>query len=172
MKTTDFSKYLSDFLGVYLPRGRNMSSHTISSYCDTFSLFLRFCRDVKGIRADRLSLADFNSDLVTAYLKWIETDRKCSVSTRNQRLAAICSFVRYVQIESPRHMFELQKILAIPFKKAKEPVVSYLSADELKLLLEQPDTSSIYGRRDLVMLSVLYDTGARVQENQDSHASP
>ncbi len=167
MKTTDFSKYLSDFLGVYLPRGRNMSSHTISSYCDTFSLFLRFCRDVKGIRADRLSLADFNSDLVTAYLKWIETDRKCSVSTRNQRLAAICSFVRYVQIESPRHMFELQKILAIPFKKAKEPVVSYLSADELKLLLEQPDTSSIYGRRDLVMLSVLYDTGARVQELVD-----
>jgi site-specific recombinase XerD len=64
-------------------------------------------------------------------------------------------------------MFELQKILAIPFKKAKEPVVSYLSADELKLLLEQPDTSSIYGRRDLVMLSVLYDTGARVQELVD-----
>lgn len=167
MKATDFSKYLSDFLTVYLPKGRNMSPHTISSYCDAFTLFLQFCRDEKGIKADRFSMEDFTCDLVSKYLEWIETARKCGVSTRNQRLAAICSFVRYVQIESPRHMYSLQKILSIPLKKAAEPVVGYLSTDELKLILQQPDTSSVYGRRDLVMLSVLYDTGARVQELVD-----
>lgn len=170
MKTTDFSKYLSDFLSVYLPCGRNLSRNTISSYCDVFTLLLQFCRDNKRLRADRLSINDLTCSLVSDFLDWLETERKSSISTRNQRLAAICSFARYVQIESPANMHELQKILAIPFKKAVEPVVTYLSPDELHSVLQQPDTLSVHGRRDLVMLSVLYDTGARVQELCDLSA--
>jgi len=164
MKTTDFSKYLSDFLSVYLPRSRNLSRNTISSYCDAFTLLLQFYRDIKKLRVDRLSINDLNCSLVNDFLDWLETERNSSISTRNQRLAAICSFARYVQIESPANIHELQKILAIPAKKAVEPVVTYLSPDELRSILRQPNTLSVYGRRDLVMLSVLYDTGARVQE--------
>lgn len=164
MKPTDFSKYLSDFLGAYLPCSRNFSRNTISSYCDAFTLFLQFCRDYKSLPANKLTINDLTCSLVIEFLDWLESERGSGIATRNQRLAAICSFARYVQVETPSHMHELQKILAIPAKKAVEPVVTYLSAAELNLILQQPKTDSLHGRRDLVMLSVLYDTGARVQE--------
>ncbi|MGJ9458999.1 tyrosine-type recombinase/integrase [Oceanobacillus sp. CF4.6] len=164
MKPTNFAKYLTEFLSVFLPAQRNVSKNTIHSYRDAFKLLIKYCQEIKSIPVERLTLNDFSNELLIGFLEWLETDRKCSISTRNQRLAAIHSFFRYVQVEEPAGLYHFQKIMAIPAKKVKKATVEHLSPDAIKLLLEQPDRNCPKGRRDLTLLSVLYDTGARVQE--------
>ena len=164
MKPTDFAKYLTDFLAGYLPMQKNVSKNTIRSYRDAFKLLLHYCQDIKGIPVERLTLDNLSSEWIVGFLTWLETDRKCSISTRNQRLAALHSFFRYVQAEEPAGLFHFQKITAIPIKKAKKTVVGYLTPEAMKFLLEQPEKHTAKGRRDLTLMSVLYDTGARVQE--------
>src|SRR5208283_4918773 len=102
--------------------------------------------------------------LVEAFLDHLETARKSSPRTRNHRLATLHAFFRYVQAEEPTHMFQCQKILAIPLRRHVRPMVGYFSKEELAEILAQPDLQTSEGRRDAVLLSVLYDTGARVQE--------
>ena len=164
MKPTNFAKYLTDFLTVYLPTHKNVSKNTIYSYRDTFKLLLHYCQDVKGLPVEKLTLDVLSSHWIVDFLEWLETDRKCSISTRNQRLAALHSFFRYVQAEEPSGLFHFQKISSIPIKKAKKTVVDYLTSEAIKLLLEQPDKHTRKGRRDLTLISILYDSGARVQE--------
>lgn len=167
MKATDFSKYLSNYLSNYLPTLRNVSKNTITSYCDTFRLLLGYCRDVKGLPVEMFRMDNLNAVLVCDFLNWLEQERHCSVSTRNQRLAAIHSFIRYAQTETPALIQQCQEVLEIPFKKKAEPVMKFLSVDEMKVLLEQPDRHTTAGRRDLALLCLLYDTGARAQEIVD-----
>jgi integrase/recombinase XerD len=170
MKPTDFAKHLTEFLSHYLPSQKNVSKNTIHSYRDTFKLMIKYCQETKSIPVERITLDILSSELLTDFLEWLETDRKCSISTRNQRLAAIHSFFRYVQAEEPSGLFHFQKIIAIPAKKANKTVVEHLTPEAMKLLLEQPDRSCLKGRRDLTLMSVLYDTGARVQELIDIKA--
>jgi len=101
---------------------------------------------------------------ITSFLNWLETERGCSVTTRNLRLTAVHSFFRYAQAESPESLFHFQKVIAIPVKKGRKKTVEHLTPDGIRLLLEQPDRRCPKGRRDLVMMSTLYDSGARVQE--------
>ena len=164
MKPTDFAKYLTEFLSEYLPTQKNVSKNTIRSYRDTFKLLITYCQEIKGVSSERITLNVLSSEWVTGFLEWLEMNRKCSISTRNQRLAAIHSFFKYVQAEEPAGIFHFQKITAIPIKKAKKTVVEYLTPEAMKLLLEQPDRHTPKGRRDLTLISVLYDSGARVQE--------
>ena len=164
MKGADFPKYLSSFLSEYLPCQKNASTKTIESYRDTFKLFLMFSENERGLKPERLRIPSINSELVTSYLEWLEKERNCSVSTRNQRLAAIHSFFRYVQKEYPENLHEIQRILSIPNKKGKKTMISYLTGQEMQILLSQPDCRTVSGFRDAVLLSVLYDTAARVQE--------
>jgi integrase/recombinase XerD len=164
MKPTDFAKYLTEFFSVYLPAQKNVSKNTIHSYRDTFKLLLHYCQEIKNIPVERLTLNILTREWLIDFLNWLETDRKCSINTRNQRLAAIHSFFRYIQAEEPAGIFNFQKIAAIPIKKAKKTVVEYLTPEAIKLLLEQPDKHTLKGRRDLTLMSVLYDCGARVQE--------
>lgn len=164
MKPTDFAKYLTEFLAVYLPSQKNVSRNTIRSYRDTFKLLIRYCQEIKNIPVEKITLNALSNTLLIGFLKWLETDRKCSISTRNQRLAAIHSFFRYIQAEEPEGIFHFQKIMNIPIKKGQKTVVEYLTPEAIKLLLEQPDKSTRKGRRNLTLISVLYDCGARVQE--------
>lgn len=164
MKATDFAKHLTEFLSVYLPSQKNVSKNTIISYRDAFKLLIKYCQEVKSIPAERITLDVLSKELLTDFLQWLEMDRECSISTRNQRLSAIHSFFRYVQAEEPSGLFHFQKVIAIPAKKAEKTMVEHLSPEAVKLLLEQPDRNCPKGRRDLTLLSVLYDTGARVQE--------
>ncbi|HQS83655.1 MAG TPA: site-specific integrase [Alphaproteobacteria bacterium] len=139
MKPTDFAKYLTEFLSRYLPEQKNVSKNTIRSYRDTFKLLITYCQEMKKIPAEKITLSVLSSEWITGFLEWLEGERKCSISTRNQRLAAIHSFFRYVQAEEPAGMFHFQKITAITIKKAKRTVVEYLTPEAIKLLLEQPD---------------------------------
>lgn len=167
MKTTDFPSMLSDFLLKELPNIRNQSSNTIISYRDTYVRLLIYCRDVLSIKPERISVADLTAERLVDYLNWLEQDCNNSINTRNQRLAAIHSLFRYIQMQSPEYLFQCQQILGIPYKKAEKHPVGYLSEDETKTLLSTPDTSTRKGRRDQTLLTLLYDSGARVQELVD-----
>lgn len=167
MKETDFAYHLTRFLTVYLPSQRGIKLNTQLSYRDTFSLFLEYCKNEENIRPESLRISQIDRELVIRFLCWLEENRNCKPATRNQRLAAIHSFFRYLVIESPEKIEQVQQILNIPMKKGEKPMIKYLSLDGTKALLEQPDTTTLSGRRDGTMLTLMYDTGCRVQELVD-----
>jgi len=164
MTPTDFAHHLTKFLGHYLPVQRSVSQHTIFAYRDTFTLLLRYCRDVLGIVPERLRLEHVDASLVTNFLEYLQQKRQCGVNTRNHRLAVIHAFFRYLQTEEPKMLLQCQRILAISIHKYPQPEVKYLSPEDMKAILTQPDLNTPEGRRDAILLSLLYDTGARVQE--------
>lgn len=167
MKPTDFATHLTEFLSIYLPGQKNASRNTITSYRDTFKLLIRYCQEQRHIPVEKLNMDMLSHGLITDFLDWLEKERKCSISTRNQRLAAIHSFFRYAQYEEPSGILHFQKVIALPVKKASKPSVPHLTPEAMKLLLSQPDKTTAKGRRDLTLLSVLYDSGCRVQELVD-----
>mgnify|MGYP003623225956 CR=1 FL=1 len=167
MKTTDFAESLSNFLKMHLPGQRNVSENTVKSYRDTFKLVLVYAEEKLGIPSERLSLQQFDCDFVSGFLAWLETDRKNSVSTRNQRLAAIRSFIGYIKNRKPEYLYQSQQILAMASLKSPEPMLEYLQPDDIQAILAKPKISTRYGRRDAVLLSLLYDSAARVQELAD-----
>lgn len=164
MKTVDFSKSLADFLTKYLPAERGMSYNTIASYRATFILLISFMENEKKIRPEKLMFSDLTKKCVDDFLNYLETVRKCSISTRNVRLAALHSFFKFVQYEWPEQIDECRRILSIKVKKTNKGSINYLTIDGIKLLLLQPDLSTSKGIRDLAMIALMYDTGARVQE--------
>lgn len=163
MKPTDFSKYLTNFLTRYLSHERGASTNTITAYRDTFVLLITFMEQ-KKIKVHKLTLEKITKEVVIEFLDWIQTERNCCNSTRNARLAAIHSFFRYIQYQNPDNLYGYQKILSIKMKNVEVIPMCYLSIDGIALLLQQPDTSTPKGRRDLALLSLMYDTGSRVQE--------
>lgn len=167
MKPTNFAYHLTTYLSKYLPGKAGISRNTILSYRDTFSLLLRFCAEDKVMTIEKITLNTLTKDLIDEFLTWLETQRGCTASTRNQRLSAIHSFFRYLQLEEPSHIFMCQQILAIPIKRTARRAIHYLTVDAIKTILNAPDTTCVRGRRDLVLLSLMYDTGARVQEIAD-----
>lgn len=164
MKPTDFSKHISDFISKYLPNEKGASINTITAYRDTFVLLLNFIQEEKHIKVEKLTLEKIRKETILEFLDYIEKQRQCSHSTRNARLAAIHSFYKYLQCESLDHLHECQRILSIKFKRAHQESLNYLSIESVKLLLQQPDTTTLKGRRDLTLLALMYDSGARVQE--------
>ena len=167
MKETDFARYLTRFLSVYLPGQVGSKRNTQLAYRDSFSLFLRYCRDQENISPEKLTISEVDRELILRFLQWLEEERNCKAATRNQRLAAIHSFFSFLMVEEPQYIQQSQKILAIPMKKTDKPPLMYLPLDSIKGLLEQPDRTTTQGKRDAVLLSLLYDTGARVQELVD-----
>jgi site-specific recombinase XerD len=164
---TDFATALRRFLTSYLAGLRGCSPATIASYRDTFRLLVAWFRDERSIPPARLTLDHLDAGAVTAFLAHLQEDRHNSVSTRNQRLAAISSFATWMQAEDPARMACWQDILDIPAKKQDRPAVRHLTVDQARLLLARPDRSTRQGRRDATLLATLYDTGARVSELAD-----
>jgi integrase/recombinase XerD len=164
---TDFAAYLHRFLTAHLSGLRGCSPNTVASYRDTFKLLIVFFRDDRSIPPEKLTLDCIDAAATTRFLDWLETSRHNSISTRNQRLAAISSFYRWMQTQDPTLMACCQNILAIPAKKQAQPTVNHLSVEQTRRLLAQPDRSTRRGRRDATLLATLYDTAARAQELAD-----
>jgi site-specific recombinase XerD len=169
-KPTDFGYHLSRYFTQHLPGRLGLSSNTIRSYRDAFAAYLEFCQDVDHLAPERLTLVTLTPDRVAAFLAWIEEHRGCSLATRNQRLAAVRAFVRYLETAAPEFLHQWQQLLAMRRKRQPKPAIDYLTLAALKRLLAVPDRATRTGRRHLVLLSVLYDTAARVQELADARA--
>jgi site-specific recombinase XerD len=161
---TDFAVLLHRFLTSHLAGLRGCSPATIASYRDTFKLLIAWFGDERSIPPERLTLDRIDADAVTAFLNWLEAERHNSISTRNQRLAAVSSFFRWLQSQDPVRMAACQEIFAIPAKKHAQPAVNHLTVGQTRLLLAQPDRSTGRGRRDATLLATLYETAARVSE--------
>jgi integrase/recombinase XerD len=155
---------LAHWLTVYLPTTRGCSANTIASYRDTFVLFLRHLKARHGTPPDQAGMADITPEAVEEFLGWLADTRHASPATRNQRLAAIKSFLRYAQARAPEHIAAAAPVIAVKPARTAPPVIGYLTVDAIAALLAQAKQR---GPRDLALLTLLYDTGARVQEAAD-----
>jgi integrase/recombinase XerD len=163
----NFSTLITDYFVSHLANVRNMSRHTVMAYRDALKMLLCFAAHLQNHTVDRVRLEDLTGEVVLEFLSHLEAARRNSVRTRNARLAAIHSFFRYILSREPVFASLCQRVLAIPFKKTTRRVLGYLSEEETKHLLSQVDRSRPHGERDYLLLALLYDTGARVQELLD-----
>lgn len=164
MKNPDFAEYLAAYLSKYLPLQLGASTNTIKSYRDSFTIFLRYCRDELRIKPEKLTMQMLNRKMLEDYLLWLEKKKGCSINTCNHRLTTLHAFLRYISVENPEHLNVCNELLTMKLKHAPVKAVEYLTVDELKRIFSQPDIHSDQGKRDLAVLALLYDSGARVQE--------
>ena len=160
----DFAYHVTKFFAEYLPLHIGASSNTCKSYRDAFVQLLNFTESECGIASSRVSLDLITANIIEKFLLHLESSSGVSTSTRNQRLAAIHSFFRYLQRKDLTRFSQCSDIISIPFKKNPKPVMSYLSIEETEVFLSIPDVSSKKGLRDLAIIAVLYECAARVQE--------
>lgn len=159
---------VSRFFRVYLPGERGFSENTIVSYRDTFKQFFIYCRETHGVPPEKLQMSYFTKDIVADFLLKLEHDGK-SVATRNQRLAALKSFFGYIKYDFPEYLHTACEILKMPMKKQPQPAIDYLTVEGVACLLRQPNTATKTGYRNALMLTLMYDTGARVSEITQIH---
>ncbi|MDR1536511.1 MAG: site-specific integrase [Clostridiales bacterium] len=167
MKQSDFGTLLTRYLSHHLPVQRNLSVNTIKSYRDTFKQLLKYCRDEKKLKIAKITIKQIDKRFIEDYLIWLRQERKISTSTYNQRLSAIHAFFDYVMVEEPEYIEHCQRIIKIKAMETPEKPAVYLTGSNLQLLLAEPDTNTRKGRRHLAILTVLYDTAARVSELTD-----
>jgi len=161
---TNFDTLITNYLSNYLPCQIEVSENTLSSYCTTFKLLLKYSRECENFPSKNIEMSAFTDDLILRFLQWLETERGASNATINQRLFAIRSFFRYAQLETPQYFLNYSKILNMPKRKTTKPSVSYIDTESIRKILHAPDNTTKIGRRDLTLLCVMYDTGARVSE--------
>lgn len=167
MSAPDFARLVTGFFVPHLSAERNVSRHTAVAYRDALKFLLRFTADFHARPLARLGLDDLTPEVILAFLAHLETARGNTARTRNARLAAIHSFFRYVLDREPALAALCHRVLAIPPKQAPRPLLGHLTAEELAHLLAQIDRARPAGERDYLLVALLYDTGARVQELLD-----
>ncbi len=156
--------WLRRFLLEHVVQERNLSHNTQQSYRDTLTMLLPFVADRAEISLDSLRVIDLSANRVRAFLAHLEQVRKVSVSTRNQRLAAIHALARFIAEHSPQHVAWAGEVRTVPFKKTVRKLLSYLDKHEVEALLMVPDRSTVQGQRNYALLLFLYNSGARASE--------
>lgn len=163
----DLFSMVHDFLLISLPKEQKCSPNTIRSYTKALDLLLDYLEMAKGIPFHKITFDDIDRNTLSAFLLYLEEERHCSVSTRNHRLHCIRAFFRYAareDITNIKHFNEVQKI-----KQARQvkPLVEHMSETAVQAILQQPDISTLMGKRDAFLMLLLYRTGVRVQELVD-----
>lgn len=161
---TVLGPWLRRFLTEHIVTERNLARNTRKSYRDTFTLLLPFVSRKVRKPMDRLAVSDITSGCVLQFLTHLETDRGCSIRTRNQRLAAIRAFARFVGSRDPAHVEWCGHIRAIASKRSMTSPVGWLTRAEMEAMLATPDRKTRRGRSEYALLLFLYNTGARVSE--------
>jgi site-specific recombinase XerD len=156
--------WIRRFLLEHLTGERNLAKNTQYSYRDTMALLAPFASAQSKMQIDRLRVEDLSGDAVRAFLRHIEVERSCSGRTRNQRLAAIHAFAKFVGERSPEHIEWCGEIRAVPFKRTEQVPISYLDKPEIEAVLNAPDRQTRQGCRDYALLLFLYNSGARASE--------
>jgi len=159
-----FSALLQGFFTERLLRQMRASSHTVSGYRDAIRLLIRYASDRLKKAPSDLSLEDLDPSLVIDFLDHLEVGRGNMTGTRNNRLAAIRSFFRYVAMSEPAHVLRSQRILAIPQKRSRKTTIEFLQREEVEALVAAPDPATWLGRRDRTLLLLMVQTGLRVSE--------
>jgi site-specific recombinase XerD len=161
---TPIAPHLTDFLRERLPRQRNASEHTCDSYAYAFQLLLQFASARLRVTPSALCLEQLDAPLVMDFLQHLETTRHNSPRTRNARLVAIKSFMRFLELRAPALLEQSRRILAIPAKRTDSRLISYLSLGEMQAVLNAPNLQCRDGIRDRAMLHLCFSAGLRVSE--------
>lgn len=156
--------WIKRFLLEYLITLRNLSRNTQHSYRDTFRLLLPFISRLEKKSIENLLVEDIKPKGINMFLLDLESSRKCSQNTKNQRLAAIRSFAQFVALNNPEYLEWCNKIRTVPYKKYKKTLVNYLEKSEMDALLKAPNRKTEQGRKDYAILLFLYNTGTRADE--------
>ena len=172
-----FAQLVQSFFGQRLQLQRGVSRHTLASYRDTFRLGCAFIQKKTGRAASQQQLTDWAAPNLLEFLDYLETERGCLPRTRNTRLAALRAFMHHVGQQEPTALALCSQVLAIPLKRFDRPLLGFLSQPELAAILGAPPPDTASGRRDRLLFSLLYHTGARVSEilalqPQDIHWEP
>lgn len=164
-KVYDLLPVLSEYFDVYLPETKGLSANTVRSYQYAFQLLFEYLYSQKKLSAEKVSFCDLEGETIEQFLSWLETERNCSPVTRNQRLAAISSFAKYAINKHFSSALTFSSTVSnIPQKKKPKKSLSYFTLEEVSVLLRIPNTTTDIEKRDKVLLSVLYASGARAQE--------
>lgn len=161
---TGFPALLQDFFQRRLIAERGVSANTVVSYRDAFQLLLAYTTQTLARPASAITMADLDAPLILDFLDHLETDRGNTPRTRNLRLTAIRSFMMHASLRDPTCLPIAQRVLAIGPKRFDRPALDFLTRAEVGALLGAPATDTWSGRRDAALLTVLYNTGARVSE--------
>ena len=161
------SHLITRFFVSYLANERGASQNTITAYSDTLRLFIKYLCKQHSKPPEKLSQEMLNLDVVLDFLDHLEHERGNSPSTRNQRLAAIKSFLHYATRENPELMLPNERIQAVRAKKTDHKPPPSLSVEQVHAILDSIDTASLIGLRDKALIQLLYNTGGRVQEIAD-----
>lgn len=164
MKKPMFSDYIQRYLLNYLPLQKGASENTRAAYSHAYLEFYTFCNSKHGICPERLDFNDINRHMIEEFCVWLEDTQNNTAQTRNLRLSAIHSLFRYIEFECPEYVPICRDVLSVPMKKVLVKPPSYLTKQEIELLLSQPNTNSKSGCRDLSILMTLYDAALRAEE--------
>jgi integrase/recombinase XerD len=156
--------WIKHFLLVYLPADRNFARNTQHSYRDALRLLVKFASTAVRKKPDELLVEDLSTDLVRSFMRHIEEKRKCSVATRNQRLAAVRTLAAFISECSPEHLLWCAQLRSVPFKRSVHRPVGYLEKSEVDALLAAPNRTRRLGCRDHTLLLFMYNSGARADE--------
>ncbi len=159
-----FPCLLQQFFVQRLMQQMHVSPCTVAAYRDAFRLLLIFTHRQIGKQPCDLELEDLNAALILEFLDYLEVERHNSIRSRNARFAAIRSFMTYVAFQEPSTLAVTQSVMAIPMKRFEQPLIGFLSREHIEAILAAPDKNTWVGQRDRVMLTTLYNTGARVSE--------
>jgi site-specific recombinase XerD len=161
---TPLAPHLSAFLREHLPRERGASQHTIAAYAHCYRLLLSFADKRWKIRPSQIGIENLDANLIVAFLDHLEMERANTARSRNARLAAIHSLFRFLEYRVPSCLEQARRIHAIPMKRSEQPLVGYLTREEMRALLTAPDPRTHSGVRDLAMLHLAFAAGLRVSE--------
>ena len=164
-KQDTFLSLLEHYFNTYLPVAKGLSESTRISYKATFRIFMEYMYSVKKVSPDKITFDILDQQLITEFLDWIESERKCSIATRNQRLSAIAAFAMYAQNRNfeAASVFR-NSVLKVPKKKCPRQKRSSFTREEVKILFGLPNPTSAIGLRDKTLLCFMYASGMRAQE--------
>jgi integrase/recombinase XerD len=164
MNKTQLGPIIFSFFEDYLKHQKGLRLLSIKSYRDTIQLFLHYISQISRCKITRLCISDLKAQHVVSFLKFLEDKRNNNVHTRNQRLAALRTFFEYLGYRLPEALQEAERVAAIPTKRTSPSETYFLERDEIELIFSHLPSQGKHALRDRTLLTLLYNTGARVQE--------
>lgn len=164
MKQTLFIKQLAEYFNVYLPSNKKCSKNTIASYADGFLALFQFFKDEKNKPHYRINYSDITAKTMDEYILWLRKEKNYSAASQKQRISALSSFLKYASGREINALSAYNAVSQVQTPKVPRKVFSYFSPEEIRILLSIPKNEGKSGSRDITLLALLYDSGARAQE--------
>jgi site-specific recombinase XerD len=161
---TALANSLQKYFTVFAHTQRDLSPNTIASYRDTWRILIKHVAASQAVPAAIIDFAAINADVVTAFLDYLQNNRRNSARTRNVRLTAIRAVLTHALPDHPEYAATITQVLAIPPKRSAKPTIEFLTSEETGALLAAPDRATWTGRRDHALIALTIQTGLRISE--------